>query len=61
MDVMNYLIIVQGYLKNPQIRPISIAEKYARETLSLIDPKKWLSKTVVTPTMNQIRFGGFNG
>tara|TARA_B100000674_G_C37811076_1_gene901109 strand:+ start:149 stop:1162 length:1014 start_codon:yes stop_codon:yes gene_type:complete len=61
MDVMYYLIIVQGDLLNPQVRPIAIAEKYARETLRLIDPNKYLSETGITPTMNQTRFGEFYG
>lgn len=58
-DVLNtiyYLILVQGDLKNPQVRPIAIAEKYARETLKLFDIDKLMREAGVVPTMNQERF-----
>lgn len=58
MDLVYYLLIVQGDLYNPQVRPIAIAEKFARETLKLVDIFSLMKMAGVTPTMNQIRFGG---
>ncbi|MEM3445557.1 MAG: DNA double-strand break repair nuclease NurA [Thermoplasmata archaeon] len=57
MDLIYYLILVQGDPKNPQVRPIAIAEKYARDTLHLIESNKLLQYTPLVPTMNQERFG----
>jgi len=56
MDMIYYLMIVQGDKKNPQIRPIAIAEKYARETLKMIDFNKLMYHAGIVPTMNQTRF-----
>jgi NurA domain len=56
MDLVYYLLLVQGDLKNPQLRPIAIAEKYARSTLGLIDIRGLMRKSLLTPTMNQERF-----
>lgn len=55
IDLSFYLLNVHGNDKNPQIRTIAIAEKYAREVL------KYLKNTELrmynfTPTMNAIRF-----
>lgn len=57
MDLIYYLIIVQGDPLNPQVRLIAIAELYARETLKLININKIIKEVGITPTMNQIRFG----
>ena len=57
MDLVYYLLLVQGDLKNPQIRPIAIAEKFARKTLQLIDLNKLTHSSGLIPTMNQDRFG----
>ncbi len=57
MDLIHYLILAQGDLKNPQVRPIAIAEKYARDTLRLTDIYKLARKSGLVPTMNQERFG----
>ena len=57
MDLVYFLLLVQGDLKNPQIRSISIAEKYARSTLKLIDINKMMKNSGMMPTMNQERFG----
>ncbi len=57
MDFIYYLILVQGDLKNPQVRPIAIAEKYARDTLRLADINKLARESGLVPTMNQERFG----
>ncbi len=60
-DVVNlayYLLIVQGSKKNPQPRPIAIAEKYARETMKVIDVNRELHRaTGLTRTMNEERWG----
>lgn len=56
-DLIYYLLLVQGDLKNPQIRTISIAEKYARATLKLINVNQIMKKSGIVPTMNQERFG----
>lgn len=57
MDVIHYLILVQGDKNNPQVRPIAIAELYARKTLHLMNFQKIMKKVGITPTMNQNRFG----
>lgn len=56
MDLVYYLLLVQGDKKNPQIRPIAIAEKFARETIHLLDLSSIMMNTGLTPTMNQERF-----
>jgi hypothetical protein len=59
-DVINmvyYLILVQGDQHNPQVRPIAIAEKYAREILRMINVAKIMKASGLMPTMNQERFG----
>jgi hypothetical protein len=58
MDLIYYLLLVQGSKSNPQIRPVVIAEKYARETLKFIDIHRYLKDAKIVPTVNQIRFGG---
>jgi hypothetical protein len=59
MDLIYYLTLVQGNLKNPQLRSIAIAEKFARETLDLFDMRTLLKTLGLVPTMNQERgFGG---
>lgn len=57
MDLVYYLLLVQGDLKNPQVRPIAIAEKYARATLKLTSIHKLMKDSGITATMNQERFG----
>jgi len=56
-DLAYYLLLAQGDLKNPQIRSIAIAEKYARATLNLINFVQMMKELGITPTMNQERFG----
>ena len=56
MNLAYYLLLVQGDLKNPQIRSIAIAEKYARATLNLINLGQLMKELGITPTMNQERF-----
>jgi len=55
-DIIYYLLLAQGNLKNPQIRTISIAEKYARSTLKLINLIQTMKSLGITPTLNQERF-----
>jgi len=55
LDFIYYLLIVQGNKKNPQVRPIAIAETYARESLRLIDLKKIMRSSGLIPTMNEDR------
>lgn len=57
MDLVYYLVLVQGDYKNPQVRPIAIAEKFAREAKKLVDLSQIMIELGATPTMNQIRFG----
>jgi hypothetical protein len=56
LDMIYYHILVQGDVRNPQIRPIAIAEKYARDTLKLIDFNSLMHGSGLIPTMNQDRF-----
>jgi hypothetical protein len=58
MNLILYLSIVQGSMKNPQLRPIAIAEMYARAVLRFIDVNKYFKEANITPTLNQVRFGG---
>jgi hypothetical protein len=57
-DAIYYLILVQGDKSNPQIRPIAIAEKYAREIIKTVNTRSLLRNTSLVPTINQERFGG---
>jgi hypothetical protein len=54
-DLIYYLLLIQGDLKNPQLRTIAIAEKYARSTLNLINFPQLMKDLGITPTMNQER------
>jgi hypothetical protein len=58
MDLIYYLLLVHGDKKNPQVRPIAIAEKYARDILSMTDSYNLIKTSGLIPTMNQERFGG---
>jgi hypothetical protein len=49
---------VNGDVKNPQIRPIYVSEKYARSVLKMIDTYNLIKTSGLIPTMNQLRFGG---
>lgn len=55
MHLIYYLVLVQGNLKNPQLRSIAIAEKFARETLDLFDMSNLMKTLGLVPTMNQER------
>jgi hypothetical protein len=56
-NLIHYLTLVQGDHKNPQVRTIYVAEKYARETLKLINLTNLMKGLGITSTMNQERFG----
>lgn len=56
-NLLFYLILVQGNTNNPQIRPIAIAEKYAREIITTINTRTIFHHTSLVPTINQNRFG----
>jgi len=55
MDLVLYMLICQGDPKNAQIRPVAVAEMYAREIVKMIDVKDIMRKSGVTPTMNEER------
>lgn len=57
LNLVYYLLLVQGDNYNPQVRPIAIAELYARETLKVVNLNRILQKSGITPTINQVRFG----
>ena len=53
-----YLMFENGDKKNPQIRPIAVAEMYARETRKFTNVQKLIKDSGLIPTMNEGR--GFN-
>ena len=57
LDLIYYLLILQGDIKNPQVRSIAVAEKFARETIHLINLESIMKFSGLVPTMNQERFG----
>jgi len=57
LDVIYYLYLVQGNLKNPQVRPVVIAEQYAREAIKIINFKTMMKRIGLISTMNEERFG----
>jgi len=58
MNLVYYLMLAQGDYKNPQLRSIAVAEKYAREALRLINPYRVIRDIGLTPTIDETRFGG---
>ena len=58
MDLILYLLLVQGSKTNPQLRTIAIAEAYARNVLRSININKYFKEAKISPTLNQVRFGG---
>ena len=58
MDLVYYLMLAQGDFKNPQVRSIAIAEKFARESLKLFNFQLLMRKIGLKPTINESRFGG---
>lgn len=57
MSLLAYFYVAQGDRSNPQVRPIAVAEKYAREGLKILNIPTLLSKLGFRPTINQVRFG----
>jgi len=57
IDLLSYFFILQGDYANPQVRPIVIAEKYAREGLKVLNIPALLQRLGFHPTINQVRFG----
>lgn len=57
MNLIAYLYVVQGDFYNPQVRPVAIAEKYAREGLKILNIPVLLRRLGFRPTINQVRFG----
>lgn len=55
MNTLYFFYIAQGDLKNPQIRPIALAEVYARETKKMYNINKIMREAKIQPTMNQNR------
>lgn len=57
INLVYYLILVQGDEKNPQVRPIAIAEKFARESIKMMNLTVLMKRIGLVSTMNQERFG----
>ncbi len=57
MNLISYFYILQGDYFNPQVRPIVIAEKFAREGLQILNIPHLFRRLGFRPTINQIRFG----
>jgi hypothetical protein len=57
MNLVHYLMLVQGDPQNPQLRTVAIAERYARAIIRLIDIWRLMHKFGITPTINTGRFG----
>ena len=58
LNMIIYLMFENGDKRNPQVRPIAIAEKYARETRKYSNVQKLMKESGLIPTMNEGR--GFN-
>ena len=57
MNLIAYFYVLQGDYFNPQVRPIAVAEKYAREGLRILNIPVLLGRLGFHPTTNQMRFG----
>lgn len=57
-NLIYYLLLVHGDKSNPQIRPIAISEKYAREVIRTVNIELLLKSSSLIQTMDQSRFGG---
>lgn len=55
LDLIYYYYLDQGPEKNIQIRPIAIAEMYARETKKLYNMRRIMQSSQIQPTMNNQR------
>lgn len=54
-DLIFYYYIAQSS-KNPQVRPIAIAEKYAREGIRILNLPQLVRSLGFHPSLNQVRF-----
>jgi len=57
MNLIAYFYVAQGDVSNPQVRPVAIAEKFAREGLRILNIPVLLWRLGFRPTINQVRFG----
>ncbi|MDV0447710.1 hypothetical protein MsAg5_16210 [Methanosarcinaceae archaeon Ag5] len=55
MNLVYYFLLVHGDVNNPQVRPVAIAEMYARHTLNVFNIYEMVNSTKLTPTMNEVR------
>jgi len=55
LDMIIYLMFENGDKKNPQVRPIAIAEKFARQTRKFTNVQKLIKDSGLIPTMNEER------
>jgi hypothetical protein len=58
LNLIYYLMLANEGSRDCQPRPIAIAEKFARETIKLVNIKDWMRAVGATSTVNQSRFGG---
>ena len=58
LNLIYYLLLLHGDKKNPQMRPIAIAEMYAREVMKTINIELLMRRSSLIQTMDQSRFGG---
>lgn len=56
-NIIYYLLISQGDVKNPQPKIVAIAEDYAREVLKAVNMDNIIFKSGLIPTINYTRFG----
>lgn len=56
MSTIYYYLLAQGS-NNPQVRPIAVAEMYAREFIKVSNIDEYFFGMGFVPTMNQERFG----
>lgn len=57
MNLLSYFYFAQGDSSNPQVRPVAVAEKYAREGIRILNIPALLGRLGFRPTINQVRFG----
>ena len=56
-NCIDYFLLSQGDVNNPQPKIVAIAEAYAREVLKTINIDDIIFKSGLVPTMNYTRFG----
>ncbi len=55
-NLIQYFFLVQGTPFNPQVRPIAIAELFAKEGIKILNIPTLLGRLGFHPTINQVRF-----